>query len=85
MKTGERVFQKLVKPIREILRCFVMDLTATDCSELSTNSAGSLNAVYLRMRRRLANHCEQVTSLGGELKAGLSYFSHFSYFSYSCP
>ncbi len=59
---------------REILRYFAMDLTATDCAELSGISVRSTNTIYLRLRRRLAEHCEQVSPLGGELEADESYF-----------
>jgi transposase len=59
---------------RQILRYFVMDLTATDCAELSGVSVRSVNTIYLRVRRRLAEHCEQVSPLGGELEADESYF-----------
>ena len=59
---------------RQILRYFAMDLTATDCAELSGISVRSVNTIYLRVRRRLAEHCEQVSPLGGELEADESYF-----------
>jgi transposase-like protein len=59
---------------RQILRYFAMDLTATDCAELSGVSVRSVNTIYLRVRRRLAEHCEQVSPLGGELEADESYF-----------
>jgi transposase len=59
---------------RQIVRYFAMDLTATDCAELSGISVRSVNTIYLRMRRRLAEHCEQVSPLGGELEADESYF-----------
>jgi transposase len=59
---------------REILRYFAMDLTATDCAELSGVSVRSVNSIYLRIRRRLAQYCEQVSPLGGELEADESYF-----------
>jgi transposase len=51
---------------REITRYFAMDLTATDCAELSGISVRSTNAIYLRIRRRLAQHCEQVSPLPDE-------------------
>ena len=51
-----------------------MDLTATDCAELSAISVRSINTIYLRVRRRLAEHCQQVSPLGGELEADESYF-----------
>ena len=59
---------------REILRYFAMDLTATDCAELSGITVRSVNTIYLRVRRRLAEYCEQVSPLGGELEADESYF-----------
>ena len=59
---------------RQIVRYFAMDLTATDCAELSGVSVRSVNTIYLRVRRRLAEHCEQVSPLGGELEADESYF-----------
>lgn len=56
------------------MRYFAMDLTATDCAELSGVSVRSVNTIYLRVRRRLAEYCEQVSPLGGELEADESYF-----------
>ena len=59
---------------RQIVRYFAMDLTATNCAELSGVSLRSVNSIYLRIRRRLAHYCEQVSPLGGELEADESYF-----------
>lgn len=59
---------------RQILRYFAMDLTATDCAELSGVSVRSINTIYLRVRRRLAEHCETTSPLCGELEADESYF-----------
>ena len=41
---------------RQVLRYFAMDLTATDRAELSGVSVRSINAIYLRVRCRLAEH-----------------------------
>ena len=60
--------------LRQILRYFAMDLTATDCAELSGVSLRSINTIYLRLRRRMAEQCEKVSPLGGELEADESYF-----------
>ena len=60
--------------LRQILRYFAMDLTATDCAELSGVSVRSVNAIYLRLRSRMAEQCEKVSPLGGELEADESYF-----------
>jgi transposase-like protein len=59
---------------RQLIRYFAMDLTATDCAELTGLSVRSVNSIYLRIRCRLAQQCEQVSPLGGELEADESYF-----------
>jgi transposase len=59
---------------RQILRYLAMDLTATDCAQLSGVSVRSINTIYLRVRRRLAEHCETTSPLAGELEADESYF-----------
>ena len=51
-----------------------MDLRATDCAERSGVSVRSVNSIYLRVRRRLAQHYEQASPLQGELEADESYF-----------
>lgn len=60
--------------LRQILRYFAMDLTATDCAQLSGVSVRSINTIYLRLRKRMAEQCEKVSPLGGELEADESYF-----------
>ena len=60
--------------LRQILRYFAMDLTATDCAELSGVSVRSINTIYLRLRKRMAEQCEKVSPLSGELEADESYF-----------
>ena len=52
---------------RQLIHYFAMDLTATDCAELTGLSVRSVNSIYQRIRRRLAQQCEQVSPLGGEL------------------
>lgn len=59
---------------RQLIHYFAMDLTATDCAELTGLSVRSVNSIYQRIRRRLAQQCEQVSPLGGELEADESYF-----------
>ena len=59
---------------RQLIRYFAMDLTATDSAELTGLSVRSVNSIYQRIRRRLAQQCEQVSPLGGELEADESYF-----------
>ena len=59
---------------RQILRYFALDLTATECAALSGLSVRSINSIYLKIRRRLANVCQQASPLKGELEADESYF-----------
>ena len=59
---------------RQIVRYFAMDLTATDCAQLSGVSVRSVNSIYLRMRARIAEYCEACSPFGGELEADESYF-----------
>ena len=59
---------------RQLIHYFAMDLTATDCAELTGLSVRSVNSIYQRIRRRLAQQCEQVSPLGGELETDESYF-----------
>ena len=59
---------------RQIVRYFAMDLTATDCAELCGLSLRSVNSIYLRMRARMAEHCEACSPFVGELEADESYF-----------
>ena len=59
---------------RQIVRYFAMDLTATDCAELCGLSLRSVNSIYLRMRARMAEHCEACSPFVGALEADESYF-----------
>jgi transposase-like protein len=59
---------------RQILRYFCLDLTASDCAVLSGISLRSINPLYLRLRRRMAERCALVNPLKGELEADESYF-----------
>ena len=66
-KLGEAKFRQLV-------RYFAMDLTATDTALLTGISLRSVNAIFLRLRRRMADECERVSPFAGELEADESYF-----------
>jgi transposase len=62
---------------RQLLRYFAMDLTATDAASLCGLSVRSVNAIYLRVRARMAAHCESaspLSSFSGALEADESYF-----------
>ena len=59
---------------RQILRYFALDLTATECAELSGISVRSINDIYLKLRCRIVQRCEQSSPLKGVLEADESYF-----------
>ena len=59
---------------RQILRYFALDLTATDTAELTGISVRSINDIYLRLRRHLAEECAKVSPFTGQLEADESYF-----------
>ena len=59
---------------RQLVRHFALDLTATDCSALTGISIRSVNAICLRIRVRMLEHCAQCSPLKGELEADESYF-----------
>jgi transposase-like protein len=62
------------KVFRGLLKAFAMDLTATDAAELTGLSLRSTNAIYLKLRRRIAAHCEAQSPFRGEVEIDESYF-----------
>lgn len=44
---------------RRLLRAFALDLTATDAAQLTGLSGRRINDIYLKVRRRIAERCEQ--------------------------
>ena len=59
---------------RQLVRCFALDFTATSTAELIGISVRSVNSVYLKIRRRLAEVCEQSSPLTGSVEVDESYF-----------
>ena len=59
---------------RQRVRCFSLDFTATSTAELTGVSVRSVNAIYLKIRQRLAEHCEQSSPLTGSVEVDESYF-----------
>ena len=66
-KISERKF-------REIIRYFARDLTASDTSRLSSISIRSINNIYLKLRKRIVQECEQLAPLRGVIEIDESYF-----------
>jgi transposase len=62
------------KKLRQLLRCFAMDFTATDTATLTGISVRSVNSIYLKLRRRIAAVCEQQSPLQGAVEVDESYF-----------
>lgn len=59
---------------RRLLRAFALDLTASDAARLTALSTRSTNAIYLRLRQRLARYCEASSPLRGHVEVDESYF-----------
>src|SRR5260370_6588025 len=59
---------------RHLVRCFVLDLTATQTAAITGISVRSVNTIFLRMRRRMAEACERNSPFQGEVEADESYF-----------
>ena len=66
-RISEKVFRGLTK-------AFAMDLTATDAAELTGLSVRSVNDIYLKIRQRIAEHCEGQSPFRGEVEIDESYF-----------
>jgi transposase len=59
---------------RHLVRCFVLDLTATQTAAITGISVRSVNMIFLRMRKRMAEACERNSPFQGEVEADESYF-----------
>jgi transposase-like protein len=59
---------------RVLVRCFSEDLTATQTARLAGLSVRSVNAIFLRIRRRLAAECEAQSPFSGVIEVDESYF-----------
>ena len=78
MNTGKNRYYKFSKiseaRFRRLLRAFSMDLTASDAARLTGISLRSVNAIYLKIRRRVAEYCEEQSPYSGEVELDESYF-----------
>ncbi len=60
---------------RHLVRCFALDLTASETAALTGLSLRSTNAIYLKIRSRLAEACERDAFVQrGEVEIDESYF-----------
>ncbi len=62
LKNKYQKFSKITEPkFRQILQLFALDLTASDTAKPTGISVRSINSLYLKLRRRLAEECERQT------------------------
>jgi len=59
---------------RSLLRCFALDLTASQAARMTGISVRSVNPIFLRLRERLVHQCRLHSPFAGELEADESYF-----------
>jgi len=62
------------KKFREITKCFALDLTANRTAQLTGLTHKSVNQIYLKIRRRLAEDCQRQSPFAGEIEVDESYF-----------
>ena len=77
MSTKNRYYRRSrisEREFRQIIRYFALDLSASDTARLTTISVRSVNAIYIKLRRRLAGECEPQVSMTGQVEVDESYF-----------
>ena len=58
---------------RRLLTAFAMDFSASDTARLTGISVRSVNAIYLKIRVRIAEYCESQSPYSGEVELNESY------------
>ena len=51
-----------------------MDFTATDTAELTNISVRSINSIFIKIRQKIAQACEEVSPFNGIVELDESYF-----------
>ena len=59
---------------RQLVKHFVIDLTATDGAELCSLNRNTVNRFYRAFRERIAEYCAQTSPIIGEVEIDESYF-----------
>jgi len=62
------------KTFRRIIRYFSLDFSASDTARLTGISVRSINSIYIKIRRRLAEECEKHSHVAGQIEVDESYF-----------
>ena len=59
---------------RQIIRFFAMDFTATDTAVLTNISLRSINSIFIKIRKKIATECENISPFTGVVELDESYF-----------
>jgi len=59
---------------RYIIKCFALDLTATETAHLSPVSLRSVTVIFDNIRSKIANWCEESAPFSGTIEVDESYF-----------
>jgi hypothetical protein len=62
------------KKSRQLLRYFAMDFSATDVAQLTGLTRKTVTVIFLKLRQRIAEECEQASPFSGEVEVDESYF-----------
>lgn len=62
------------KKFRQIIRYFSLDISASDTARLTEISVRSINDIYIKIRHRLAEVCEDNSAFSGQIEVDESYF-----------
>ena len=62
------------KVCRQLIRYFAMDFSASDTAQLTGISVRSVNNIYIKMRYKIAQECEQHAHFSGQIEVDESYF-----------
>jgi transposase len=62
------------RKFRQLLRYFAMDFSATDVAELTGIRRKAVTLIFLKIRRRIAEECERISPLSGEVEVDECYF-----------
>ena len=59
---------------RQLLKCFALDLTATQCAEMTGLNRNTVNRLYSAIRRRIAEYSRLSSPVSGDIEVDESYF-----------
>ena len=62
------------RKLREIIKYFSLDLTASNASRLAGVNVRSVNTIYLKIRQRLHDVCAQEARMAGLIEMDECYF-----------